>query len=181
MRAYLYITDSWYSPSFLLCICGGSPVRADADTPATLILQPALVLAPLQGWQAQAILIFSAVNSLAVTDASFCRMFSYNFSSAVYSPFLWETNEKAERKPNTILSNLLAGSQFLLNIATVCFGFNRTPLELKVSSELSGFCTKNFLTSWKQQQETDSSGQNWIIKMRNRMCFWPLNCCSSER
>lgn len=40
--------------------------------------------------------------------------------------------------------NLLAGSQFLLNITTVYFGFNRTFLKLKASREVSGFLDKAF-------------------------------------
>lgn len=88
----------------------------------------------------------STANSLAVTDASFSKAwFFYHFSSAVCSPFTWGTNKRAKRNPNTICINLLAGSQFLLNIATVYFGFNRTFLKLKASREVSGFWTKHFL------------------------------------
>lgn len=142
----------------------------------TLALQAALALSP-HGWPAHPVfykttetphthrLLFSLLKFYhsQSSDCNWCfilkSMFSYHFSSAVYSPFAWGTNKKAKRSPNTICINLLAGSQFLLNIATMYFGFNRTFLKLKASREVSGFWTKHFLPSWKQQQETNSSGQ----------------------
>lgn len=170
---------------------GGSLVWADTGTPGCPCTLPSWLASPssfLQGPQTPHThkLLFSLLKfqHSQSSDYNWCftlqSMFSYHFSSAVYSPFTWGSNKKAKRNPNTICINLLAGSQFLLNIATVYFGFNRTFLKLKASREVSGFWTKHFLPSWKQQQETNSSGQNWIIKMKNHVCFWSLNCYCTE-